>query len=123
LEKKTSTPFFKKLCEIDEEEGSENINSDKNYALHEIQNIGVKRKRRLEDLFGDIYDIELEDALLKRHKTEEQRDFETIQKILDARKLFDSQVNPLKKTNYDRYEAMHKFKKENLSRTIPKYFN
>lgn len=46
---------------------------------------------------------------------------DTIQKILDARKALETQVNPLKQNSYDRLEALHKFKKENLSRTIPKY--
>lgn len=89
-------------------------------ALQEIQNIGVKRKRRLEDLFGDICDIEEEDALMKKHKTDEERDLDTIDKIIEARKTFQTQVNPLKKTNFDRLEALHKFKKDNLSRIIPK---
>lgn len=91
-----------------------------NGALQEIQNIGTKRKRRLEDLFGDIYDLEEEDVYLKKHKTEEERDLDTIDKIIEARKTFQTQINPLMKTNFDRLEALHKFKKDNLSRVIPK---
>lgn len=92
-----------------------------NGALQEIQNIGVKRKRRLEDLFGDIYDIEEEeDIYMKKHKTEEEKDLDTIERIIEARKTFETQINPLKITNFDKFEALHKFKKENLSRLIPK---
>ena len=92
-----------------------------NAALQEIQNIGMKRKRRLEDLFGDIYDIQEEDDLnFKKPKTEEERDMDTIERIVAARVAFQSQVNPLKSTNFDRLEALHKFKKQNLSRVLPK---
>lgn len=90
-------------------------------ALSEIQNIGVKRKRqRLDYLFGDIYDIEEDDVYMKKPKTEEERDYDTIQKIIAARQAFITQINPMKKTGFDRLEALHKFKRENLSRAIPK---
>lgn len=119
LKKKTSTPFAEKLKSYDfysQPQDLEGLNG----ALQEIQNIGTKRKRRLEDLFGDIYDIEEEDVLLKKHKTEEERDFDTIDKIIEARRTFQTQINPLMKTNFDRLEALHTFKKNNLSRVIPK---
>lgn len=90
-------------------------------ALNEIQNIGIRRKRqRLEDLFGDIYDINDDNINMKKQKTEEERDLETIEKIVDARKTFETLINPFKKSNFDRFEALHQFKKNNLSRTIPK---
>lgn len=112
--KKTSTPFAEKLKAFQSQDAPMS-------ALSEIQNIGVKRKRqRLEDLFGDIYDIEEEDVF-KRPKTDEERDFDTIQRIIDARKDVQTQINPLKKTNFDQLEALHKFKRENLSRSIPKW--
>jgi hypothetical protein len=115
--KKTSTPFVEKLKAFESSQDEPYASS----ALNEVQNIGVKRKRqRLEDLFGDIYDIEEEDIFLKKHKTDEERDWDTIQKIVDARKNFQTQINPLKKTNFDRLEALHKFKRDNLSRAIPK---
>lgn len=96
--------------------------NEENNALSEIQNLGVKRKRRLEDLFGDLHDIieEEDDVYLKKHKTEEDRDLDTIQKILDARKVFETCQNPMKKSNFDRLEALHRFKKNNLSSTIPR---
>lgn len=120
--KKTSTPFLDKLKALQSGD-SKPIDGSENNALQEIQNIGVRRKRRLEDLFGDIYDIaeEEDDNFLKKHKTEEERDLDTIERIVAARKTFQTQENPLKKTTkYDSLEALHKFKKENLSRSIPK---
>lgn len=119
VKKKTSTPFLEKLKSVAEEDFE--LKTNNNNALSEIQNFGTKRKRKLEDLFGDIYDIEVEDALMKKHKTEEEKDFDTIQRILDARKVFDSHLNPLKRNDYDRLEALHKFKKDNISRTIPRF--
>lgn len=90
-------------------------------ALNEIQNFNFNtRKRRLEDLFGDIYDIEQEDATAKKCKSEEELDMEVIEKILEARKKFQEQLNPMKQTNLDRLEAFHKFKMENLSYGVPK---
>lgn len=117
--KKTSTPFVEKLKSYQFQSQSQDVESS-NGALQEIQNIGTKRKRRLEDLFGDIYDIVEEDNYLKRHKTEEEKDFDTIDMIIEARKMFQTQINPLMKTNFDRLEALHKFKKDNLSRVIPR---
>lgn len=114
--KKTSTPFLDKLKAFP----TFSQDSQDNRALSEIQNIGVKRKRRLEDLFGDIYDIEEEEIYMKKHKTEEERDLDTIASIIQARNAFQVQINPLKKTNFDRLEALHKFKRDNLSRSIPK---
>lgn len=116
--KTTSTPFFDKLKSLDtlSDEPAGDV-------FNEIQNLGVKRnKRRLEDLFGDIGDIEHDDDdnFFKKPKTEEERDFDTIQRILDARKAFVSTVNPMKRNEFDKLEALHKFKKQNISSTIPK---
>lgn len=104
------------LADINTQEPTGSFNG----ALEEIQNLGVKRKRRLEDLFGDIYDLEEEDNYMKKHKNDEERDLDTIDRIIEARKAFQTQINPLKVTNFDRFEALHKFKRDNLSRTIPK---
>lgn len=117
--KKTSTPFTGKLKSLQFQSQSQDV-FESNGALQEIQNLGVRRKRRLEDLFGDIYDIEEEDLNMKKHKTDEERDLDTIERIVEARKTFQTFINPLKITNFDRYEALHKFKKENLSKVIPK---
>lgn len=115
--KTTSTPFFDKLKSL------ETVNEDPAHdVFNEIQNIGVKRKRRLEDLFGDICDLDNndDDNFFKRPKTEEERDLETIERILEARKTSASTVNSVKHNEFDKLEALHKFKKQNLSRTIPK---
>lgn len=114
--KKTSTPFFDKLKNFETQRSE-----PENDVFNEIQNIGVKRKRRLEDLFGDIYDIDDDDANFKKPKTDEEKDLETIQKILDARRAFVSTVNPLKRNEFDKLEALHKFKKDNISKFVPKY--
>lgn len=120
--KKTSTPFMDKLKVFQTKDSQSTDGFEINSALQEIQNIGVKRKRRLEDLFGDIYDIaeEEEDNFLKKHKSEEDRDLDTIEKIIAARKTFQKQIHPLKNNTFDRLEALHKFKRDNISRIIPK---
>lgn len=115
---KTSTPFFQKLKALQPSESNEDV--DNNRALTEIQNLGVKRKRRLMDLFGDIDDLQDDNLNMKKTKTEEEADLETIERIIEARKINQKEFNPLKNTNFDRHEALHKFKKENLSKVIPK---
>ncbi|XP_055546969.1 chromosome transmission fidelity protein 18 homolog [Wyeomyia smithii] len=96
--------------------------------LSEIQNIGLNpRKRRLDALFGDIQDIEDDEHILcqqvytKKTKTEEELDMELIEKILEARKRFQAVVNPVKSTGLDRAEALHRFKMQNLSYSVPKW--
>lgn len=108
---------MEKLKQADERKETQN---EENYALNEIQNIGLKRKR-LNDLFGDIYDIEEEIYETKKQKTDEEKDLDTIQMIVEARKVLDTQMFPLKSNNHDRDFALHKFKKDNLSKNIPKY--
>lgn len=86
----------------------------------------VNRKRRLNDLFGDIRDIdemsEIElEYVAKRVKTEEEVDLEMIEKILDARKQHFKVSNPLKYNEADKLRALIDFKKRNLSLTFPKY--
>lgn len=98
--------------------------------LAEYQQLGLEnaaRKRRLEDLFGDIGDIDEEhvelsyQALAKKSRTEEEIDMEMIEKILTKRRVLQAQLNPLKNTNLDKLEALHKFKMQNLSYTLPRY--
>lgn len=116
-EHKTSTPFVSNKFESKKE-----MIRDKN-AVNEIQNYG--KRKRLEDLFGDFYNFEPDEddelMYLKKQKTEEERDLDTIQRIVDARREFETHVNPLKNNHLNRYEALNKFKKENLSTTIPRY--
>lgn len=54
-------------------------------------------------------------------RSEEEIDMEMIEKILEKRKLLLAEMNPLKNTNLDRLEALHKFKMQNLSYAVPKY--
>lgn len=96
-------------------------------VLAEYQQMGLManvRKRRLEDLFGDIGDIEeepAEDALAKKCRSEEEIDLAMIEQILRQRKQLQAQFNPLRNTNLDKLEALHRFKMQNLSYTLPKW--
>lgn len=96
-------------------------------VLSEYQQMGLlanARKRRLEDLFGDINDIEedaFEDALAKKSRSEAEIDLEMIEKILRQRKQLQAQLNPLRNTHLDKLEALHRFKMQNLSYSLPKW--
>lgn len=57
----------------------------------------------------------------KKPKTEEEIELEMIEKILSLRKQLRKTMNPLKKTNLDKLEALHEFKKRNLSESLPKW--
>lgn len=98
--------------------------------LAEIQNIGLNpRKRRLDALFGDIQDIDddgsefnfCQQGTTKKTKTEEEVDMELIERILEARKHFQAVINPTKSSGLARAEALHRFKMQNLSYSLPKY--
>lgn len=95
-----------------------------------MQQIGLvnTRKRRLEDLFGDIRDLDddhesqqLFAAIAKKAKSEEEIDLEMIEQIIEKRKQFMAQLNPLKNTKLGKLEALHKFKMQNLSYRLPKF--
>lgn len=86
------------------------------------------RKRCLEELFGDIQDIDdiddgniCETMIAKRKKTEKEIDLEMIERILELRKQRVVEVNAAKFDDLDRLEALQKFKEQNLSNSIPKY--
>lgn len=86
------------------------------------------RKRCLEELFGDIQDIDeiehrdiCETIIAKRQKTEEEIDFEMIERILELRKQRVVEASAAKFNDLDRLEALQKFKQQNLSSSIPKY--
>lgn len=85
------------------------------------------RKRCLEELFGDIQDLDeidnqgIFETISKRQKTEEEIDFEMIERILELRKQRLTEIKSTKCTDLDRLEALQKFKQQNLSSTIPKY--
>lgn len=85
------------------------------------------RKRCLEELFGDIQDLDeidnhnIYETITKRKKTEEEIDFEMIERILELRKLRNTEIKSKECNDLDRLEALQKFKQQNLSSTIPKY--
>lgn len=86
----------------------------------------VSRKRRLNELFGDIRDIdELSendyDYITKKIKTKEERDLEQIEQILETRKQQLKSVNPLRLNEIDKLHALINFKMQNLSSSFPKY--
>ena len=97
--------------------------------LEAMQEIGLvnSRKRRLEDIFGDIRDIEEEqfryesEAMAKKMRSEEEIDIDMIKQILEKRKQIVSLMNPMKASNLDKLEALHKFKKQNLSLSLPQF--
>lgn len=96
---------------------------------------GATRKRRLEDLFGDIADIvddedtdhsnrdRLYNAFAKRARTEEQIDLEMIEQILERRKrrLAAAANTVTGALHVDRLEALHRFKQQNLSYALPRW--
>lgn len=98
-------------------------------AMDELNNFelnDITRKRRLNDLFGDIRDIdELSDISEyrnpKRVKTQEERDLEMIELILEARRKNQKVSNTVKKNDVEKLKALRHFKMQNLSYTVPKW--
>lgn len=89
----------------------------------------VGRKRRLDEIFGDIGDIEEEEEPAitnepyKKVKSEEEKDLDLIEEILKARQKLHSQMLLVtgKRTNTEHLDAMRAFKMQNLSYTVPKW--
>lgn len=94
------------------------------------------RKRRLDDLFGNIDDIlqeenhrvqvfyseDFEENAKKKARSEEEIDNALIQRILSARAEFQARNNQFKKhSKLQELEALHKFKARNLSETYPQW--
>lgn len=93
------------------------------------------RKRRLNDLFGDINDIiqeehvaqvyyseDPEENAKKKARSEEEADNELIQRILFARAENSLRANKFtKQTKLKRLEELQKFKQQNLSESYPKW--
>ncbi|XP_017047709.1 chromosome transmission fidelity protein 18 homolog [Drosophila ficusphila] len=98
-----------------------------NEAANQLQEVGLKNanKRRLErDLFGDIDDLfheSYEDPMVKKARTEEQRDHEAIDKILELRRKMRESSKTLRKDDVSRLKALHDFKMRNLSYDIPNW--
>uniref|UniRef100_A0A6P4F1G0 Chromosome transmission fidelity protein 18 homolog n=1 Tax=Drosophila rhopaloa TaxID=1041015 RepID=A0A6P4F1G0_DRORH len=98
-----------------------------NPAAEQLQELGLKNanKRRLErDLFGDIDDLfheSYEDPMVKKARTEEQRDHEAIDKILELRRKMRETSKTLRKDDVSRLKDLHDFKMRNLSYEIPNW--
>lgn len=103
---------------------------------HEYVNIDLNpRKRRLENLFGDIGDIveeeelgkvyygfDTEDNMRKKARCEEDQDRELIERILATRAANRTKASDRsKRTKLEQLEACQKFKKQNLSETYPNW--
>lgn len=94
------------------------------------------RKRRLDDLFGNIDDIiheenrgaqvfyanDMEENARKKARSEEEQDNALIQRILAARSEFQARSNNFtKQSKLQQFEAFQKFKTRNLSETYPQW--
>ena len=92
-------------------------------SLQELQKVSSKRKRLERDLFGNIDDLfgdeTYEDPESKKARTEEERDLEMIEKILETRKKLQEQSKAVRKDEVSRLEALHAFKMRNLSYSVP----
>nr|XP_036214632.1 chromosome transmission fidelity protein 18 homolog [Bactrocera oleae]XP_036214633.1 chromosome transmission fidelity protein 18 homolog [Bactrocera oleae] len=92
----------------------------------ELQGMGLRNKRRLErDLFGDIDDLfqneTYEDPIAKKARTEEERDLEMIEKIIETRRRLQENNKAVRKDDLSRLKALHAFKMRNLSYTVPQW--
>lgn len=93
------------------------------------------RKRRLDDLFGNIDDIiqeenrplvfyseDGEENVKKKARSEEEQDNALIERILVARAEFQARTNNfMKQSKLQQLEALNKFKLRNLSETYPQW--
>ncbi|EDV31227.2 uncharacterized protein Dana_GF14649 [Drosophila ananassae] len=130
-----STPFQRMpaIQELENTQLSSRVPQEKdpepllNAAAQQLQELGLKNtnKRRLErDLFGDIDDLfheSYEDPMVKKAKTEERRDNEAIEKILELRRKMRESSKTLRKDDVSRLRALHDFKMRNLSYEIPNW--
>ncbi|XP_005182707.1 chromosome transmission fidelity protein 18 homolog [Musca domestica] len=130
-----STPFVSKqkmapIQEVLDLNGLDNEDLDMgpstaNRALEELQKANNKRKRLERDLFGDIGDLfgddTYEDPEAKKARTEEERDLEAIEKILETRRKLREQSKAVRPDSLARLEALHAFKMRNLSYNIPQW--
>ncbi|XP_068151463.1 chromosome transmission fidelity protein 18 homolog [Drosophila tropicalis] len=111
-----STPF-QRMPAIEESE----------LAAEKLQEEDLRptNKRRLErDLFGDIDDLfheSYEDPLVKKARTEEQRDQQAIEKILELRRKMRETSKTVRHDEISRLKSLHDFKMRNLSYQIPNW--
>ncbi|XP_053610811.1 chromosome transmission fidelity protein 18 homolog [Plodia interpunctella] len=89
-------------------------------AEEDISLTPVSSKRTADDLFGDIDDINFDEAELpsKRQKTEEENDMELINRIIESRKLKQMLLEPLRAQS----NVKPVFNtKDNISMDIPRW--
>lgn len=93
------------------------------------------RKRRLDDLFGNIddiiqeenrpkvfYSVDVDENVKKKARNEEEQDKALIDRILAARSEYQARANNFtKQSKLQQLEALHKFKLRNLSETYPQW--
>lgn len=121
--------------------GTDSLNPYQDFFDEELEYVGTRkdepnpRKRRLEDLFGDIADIadddelgkvyygfDFEDNLRKKARCEEEMDRELIERILAIRAANRAKATDRsKRTKLEQLEALQKFKKQNLSESYPNW--
>lgn len=98
-----------------------------NAAAEQLQQLDMRNpsKRRLErDLFGDIDDLyheSYEDPMVKKARTEEQRDNEAIERILELRRKMRETTKTVRHDEVSRLKALHDFKMKNLSYNLPSW--
>ncbi|XP_049876010.1 chromosome transmission fidelity protein 18 homolog [Pectinophora gossypiella] len=122
-----SSPITKKppdIVQLDNSVSDDQISSTP--ALEPVEdlltpeNASLGNKRTVEDLFGDVGDIDFNELQLpsKKQKTEEENDLELIDRIIEGRKLRQLLLEPSSRLAADRpaYDP-----KENLSLDIPRW--
>lgn len=106
---------------------NDNVAPILNAAAEQLQDLGLRNpsKRRLErDLFGDIddlYEKSYEDPMVKKARTEEQRDNEAIERILELRRKMRETSKTVRHDEVSRLKALHEFKMKNLSYHLPSW--
>lgn len=130
----TGTPNPYRIDDIDDFEFEYNLPAPQMDRV-QVQNPHQHRKRRLDDLFGDIDDIlheenrvqvfyyeDVEENAKKKARSQEDMDNALIERILRARAEFQERNNQFKKqSKLQELEALHKFKARNLSETYPQW--
>lgn len=88
--------------------------------LNSLSDVSGPNKRTVNDLFGDIGDIDFDDIQLpsKKQKTEEEEDLDLINKILEGRRLRQLLAEPTGKLQVNSELVYNK--EDNLSLDIPR---
>lgn len=90
-------------------------------ALDDVLTPNSSNKRTVEDLFGDINDIDCDNVELpsKRQKTEEENDMDLINKIIEGRKLRQILLEP--STRNFQENKFNYNTKDNITCNAPKF--